>query len=135
MIENDDTPIPMAANGVKEYCVNKGPFSSVNSWEFEREKEDKFEAKDSPTELSICVNPNTQNIRGSSEHEKHIASVNARACVGVLMESTRHPSKLKPAVSPAVTPPKANGDTRKVSSVPTVVVLELGAALFPCLTN
>ena len=114
---DDHKPIPMAANGVKHCCVNKDPLLSVNCWGFERKNEEKFQAKESPTEPSICSNPNTQNAHDSSKHENRIASVNACACVSVLMEATRHPSKPKYNASQAVTPPEANGDTHKLSSV------------------
>ena len=68
--------------------------------------------------------PTPRNNGESGWYVKRMANLNARACVSVLMESTRRPSKAKQIVSHEVTtitrkpvsPPKENDDIPKPSS-------------------
>ena len=111
------------------------PLSSLGSWEEERGS--CFETKEplnlkktlaltlvdckkssaKPQEKKkIPLNNNTSSVADSQWYVKRMASLNARACVSVLMESTRRSSKAKQAVHQAVTPPRKNSDVLKHSS-------------------
>ena len=134
--KKDETKEVMSFNG----CKSQSPVSLLSSFE------DEFPAskvppklKQSPTLLTSPVahsckkslvnsRPTTQRNNGeSSWYVKRMASLNARACVSVLMESTRRTSKAKKGISHEATtprpitprpvsPPKENGGIPKPSS-------------------
>ena len=109
-------------------CKSPSPDSSLSSFE------DEFPAANvppklqhSPTLLASPVAysckkslfnsspPIPRNNGESGWYVKRMASLNARACVSVLMESTRRPSKAKQIVSHEVTTIKDNDDVPKPS--------------------
>ena len=113
----------------ENYSASPSPLSSLGTWEEERGS--CFEVKQ-PLNLKKTLALTLVDCKKSSAkpqekkksplsnnswYVKRMASLNARACVSVLMESTRRPSKPKQAMRQALIPPRKNGDIPKHSSL------------------